>query len=234
MLLALLLDRAGTGVWAASSVLYFTFVLGLDAGRIGLLLGAAAVAGICGSPLAGHLAGRFPVRSLLIGCHLLRLGTLGALLVATRFEVLLTLVAVTCLGDRAAKALEMLFATRVAGERRGTYQALARSSANAGYAVGAGIAAAGLAVGTPEAYRALILANALSFLAAALLVWRTREPRAEGRVAAGAVDAVNAGGEAGRGRPGPVRPVMARPAGRGPRARGGTAATCASSCSTSR
>lgn len=185
MLLAQFLDRTGTGVWAASSVLYFTFVIGLDAGRIGLLLGAAAVAGIAGSPLAGHLAGRFPVRSLLIGCHLLRLGTLGALLVVTRFDVLLPLVAVTYLGDRASKALEMLFATRVAGERRGTYQALSRSTANAGYAVGAGIAAGGLAVGTPAAYQALILANALSFLAAAALVWRTREPRAEGRVAAG-------------------------------------------------
>lgn len=198
MLLAQLLDRAGTGMWAASSVLYFTFVLGLDAGRIGLMLGAAAVAGIAGSPLAGHLAGRFPVRSLLIGCHLLRLGTLGALLAVTRFDVLLPLVAVTYLGDRAAKALEMLFATRVAGERRGTYQALSRSTANAGYAVGAGIAAAGLALGTPEAYRALILANALSFLAAAALVWRTREPRAEGRVAAGTGDAA-AGGAAGTG-----------------------------------
>ncbi|MFF1413016.1 MFS transporter [Streptomyces sp. NPDC058289] len=193
MLLAQLLDRAGTGMWAAVSVLYFTFVLGLDSGRIGLMLGAAAVAGIAGSPLAGHLAGRFPVRSLLIGCHLLRLGTLGALLVVTRFDVLLPLVAVTYLGDRAAKAMEMLFATRVAGERRVTYQALSRSTANAGYAVGAGIAAAGLALGTPEAYRALILANALSFLAAAALVWRTREPRAEGRVAAGAGDAATAG-----------------------------------------
>ncbi|MER5760252.1 MFS transporter [Streptomyces sp. NPDC002082] len=193
MLLAQLLDRAGTGMWAASSVLYFTFVLGLDAGRIGLMLGAAAVAGIAGSPLAGHLAGRFPVRSLLIGCHLLRLGTLGVLLVVTRFDVLLPLVAVTYLGDRAAKALEMLFATRVAGERRGTYQALSRSTANAGYAVGAGIAAAGLALGTPEAYRALILANAVSFLAAAALVWRTREPRAEGRVAAGTGDAATSG-----------------------------------------
>ncbi|MFE4637595.1 MFS transporter [Streptomyces sp. NPDC056773] len=189
MLLAQFLDRAGTGLWAAASVLYFTFVLGLDAGRIGLLLGAAAVAGIAGSPLAGHLAGRFPVRSLLIGCHLLRLGTLGALLVVTRFDLLLALVAVTYLGDRAAKALEMLFATRVAGERRATYQALSRSTANAGYAVGAGIAAAGLALGTREAYQALILANALSFLAAAVLVRRTREPRAEGRVAAGAGDA---------------------------------------------
>lgn len=186
MLFAQLLDRTGTGVWGASSVLYFTFVIGLDTGRIGLLLAAAAVAGIAGSPLAGHLAGRFPVRSLLIGCHLLRLGTLGALLAVTRFDVLLPLVAVTYLGDRAAKALEMLFATRVAGERRATYQALSRSTANAGYAVGAGIAAAGLAMGTREAYQVLILANALSFLAAAALVWRTREPRAEGRVAAGA------------------------------------------------
>ncbi|MGW6710657.1 MFS transporter [Streptomyces sp. NPDC054956] len=184
MLLAQFLDRTGTGLWAASSVLYFTFVVGLDAGRLGLLLGASAVAGIAGSPLAGHLAGRFPVRSLLIGCHLLRLGTLSALLVATRFDVLLALVAVTYLGDRAAKTLEMLFATRVAGERRATYQALSRSTANAGYALGAGIAAAGLALGTREAYHALILANALSFLAAAVLVRRTREPRGQGHVAA--------------------------------------------------
>lgn len=190
MLLAQLLDRTGTGVWGASSVLYFTFVMGLDAGRIGLLLGAAAVAGIAGSPLAGHLAGRFPVRSLLIGCHLLRLGTLGALLVVTRFDVLLLLVAVTYLGDRAAKALEMLFATRVAGERRGTYQALSRSTANAGYAVGAGIAAAGL--------------------------WR-RGTRRQSAM-----------------RPGMRCHGVPRPAGRGRRARGGTAATCASSCSTFR
>ncbi|MFD9359005.1 MFS transporter [Streptomyces sp. NPDC060031] len=197
MLLAQTLDRAGTGLWAASSVLFFTFVVGLDAGQLGLLLGAAGIAGIAGSPLAGHLAGRFPVRSLLIGCHLLRLGALCALLVVTSFEVLLPVVAVTYLGDRAAKTLEMLFATRVAGERRSTYQALSRSSANAGYAVGAGLAAIGLAVGTRGAYDVLILANALSFLVAAALVWRTREPGGHGLVAAarpgGAPPEVSAG-----------------------------------------
>ncbi|MEU7551348.1 MFS transporter [Streptomyces sp. NPDC044571] len=193
MLLAQLLDRIGTGVWAASSVLFFTFVVGLDAGRLGLLLGAAGVAGIAGSPLAGHLAGRFPVRSLLIGCHLLRLVVLCALLVVTRFELLLSVVALTSLGDRAAKTLEMLFATRAAGERRATYQALSRSAANAGYALGAGIAALGLAVGTRGAYEALILGNALSFLAAAALVWRTREQPGHTRVAAAAADAPAAG-----------------------------------------
>ncbi|MEW2412800.1 MFS transporter [Streptomyces sp. NPDC046866] len=184
MLVGQLVDRTGTGVWAASSVLFFTFVVGLDAGRLGLLLGAGAVAGVAGSPLAGHLADRFALRPLLIACHLLRLAALCALLVVTRFEVLLLVVALTTLGDRAAKTLEMLFATRVAGERRATYQALSRSAANAGYALGAGIAALGLAVGTRTAYDALILANALSFLAAAVLVWRTREPQGHGRVAA--------------------------------------------------
>lgn len=220
MLLALLLDRAGTGVWAAASVLYFTFVVGLDAGRLGLLLGAAGVAGIAGSPIAGHLAGRFPVRSLLIGCHLLRLATLCALLLVTRFEALLLVVALTNLGDRAAKTLEMLFATRVAGERRATYQALSRSSANAGYALGAGLAAIGLAVGSREAYQALILANALSFVAAAALVWRTGEVSGHPRY-----------GPARATRPSP--PDL--PGGSGPRpARGATADTCGSSCWTCR
>ncbi|MFD7028333.1 MFS transporter [Streptomyces sp. NPDC059917] len=189
MLFAQLLDRTGSGVWAASSVLYFTFVVGFDARQLGLLLGVAGVAGIAGSPLAGRLAGRFSVRALLIGCHLLRLATLCLMLVCTRFDVLLPVVAITYLGDRAAKTLEMLFATRVAGERRAEYQALSRSAANAGVAVGAGIAALGLAVGSRGAFAALILANALSFVLAAALVWRTREPRARAHVVARSTDA---------------------------------------------
>jgi hypothetical protein len=89
-------------------------------------------------------------------------------------------VAVTALGERGAKMLEMLFATRVAGARRTGYQALARTTANAGYAVGAGLAALGLALGTDTAYLALALGNGLSYLLAAALVWRTAEPRPAG------------------------------------------------------
>src|SRR5262245_51287975 len=77
MLIAQFVDRTGTGVWGASSVLYFTFVTRLDARQVGLLLGVAAVAGVAGSPLAGRLAGRFQARTLLIACHLLRLCTIG-------------------------------------------------------------------------------------------------------------------------------------------------------------
>ncbi|MFI5749787.1 MFS transporter [Streptomyces sp. NPDC051644] len=202
MLLALAVDRTGSGLWAASSVLYLTFVTHLSAQQIGVLLGVAGVAGIAGSPLAGRLAGRFPVRPLLIGCHLLRLVTLALVLVCSGFDALLPVVAVTYLGDRAAKTLEMLFATRTAGERRAAYQALSRSAANAGYALGAGIAAIGLAVGTSGAYRALILGNALSFVVAAALVWRTSEAREKTVEVAGAPAA---GAAAATGKQPPVR-----------------------------
>ncbi|MEY9843001.1 MFS transporter [Streptacidiphilus sp. MAP5-3] len=178
MLVAQFVDRAGTGVWAAAGVLYFALVAGLDAQQIGLLLGAAGVAGIAGSPLAGWLADRVPARTVLMGSHLVRMVALSALMFCHGFAALLPFVAVTALAERAAKMLEMLFATRIAGDRRSTYQALTRTSANAGYALGAGLAAIGLAVGTLAAYRALVLANVVTYLLAAVLVRRTREPGA--------------------------------------------------------
>ncbi|MFD0331649.1 MFS transporter [Streptacidiphilus monticola] len=179
MLLALGVDRTGSGLWAAAAVLYLTFAAGLNAHQIGLLLGVAGLVGILGSPVAGRLAGRLPVRTLLVGCHLLRLATLTLTLVSTRFAVLLLLFAATAFGDRAARMLEMLFATRVAGERRSVYQALSRSVGNAGYAMGAGLAAVGVAIGTEAAYGALILGDALSFAVAALLIRGVREPAPE-------------------------------------------------------
>src|SRR5512139_1810269 len=66
MLIAFFVDRVGTGVWSAASVLYFTFVVGLGAREIGLLLGVGGAVGIAGSPLAGRLVGWFELRSVLI------------------------------------------------------------------------------------------------------------------------------------------------------------------------
>ena len=175
MLLAFFVDRVGTGVWSAASVLYFTFVVGLGARQIGVLVGVGGALGIAGSPLAGRLVGRFRLRDVLIACHVLRLGTVCLLLLCRDFAALLPVVAVLCIADRVAKTLEILFASRVAGERRATYRALSRVAMNAGWAVGAAVAALGLAIGTRSAYSALVLANAASFLVAAVLAARTRE-----------------------------------------------------------
>jgi MFS family permease len=176
MLAAQFLDRTGSGMWNSAAVLYFTVEAGLDARRVGLMLGAAAAAGVLGSPVAGRLAGRLPVRTVLIGCHLLRLCTLLVILSSTSFAVLLPAVAATLFGDRAAKTLEMLFAAEVAGPERATYQAVFRSVGNAALAIGAGVTAIGLTLGTRDAYRVLILLDALSFVAAAALVRRIESP----------------------------------------------------------
>ncbi|MFK0192947.1 MFS transporter [Kitasatospora sp. NPDC090308] len=176
MLLTLFVDRTGTGVWAAACVLYFTEVGRLTAAQVGLLLGVSSVAGIAGTPLAGRLAASWGVRRVLIGCHLLRVAALTAVLFCAAFIPLLLVVALATLGDRAARAMEMLYATEVAGERRSAYRALSRTSMNAGYAAGAGLAALGLAVGTPAAYRVLVIADVASFLVAAALVATLREP----------------------------------------------------------
>ncbi len=205
MLLTLFVDRTGTGVWAAACVLYFTEVGRLTAAQVGLLLGVSSVAGIAGTPLAGRLAASSGVRPVLIGCHLLRVAALTAVLFCSAFTPLLLVVALATLGDRAARAMEMLYATEVAGERRSAYRALSRTAMNAGYAAGAGLAALGLAVGTPAAYRALVIADVASFLVAAALVATLGEPHrtapAPGARAAAAVD-----GSAGpAGRPSPWR-----------------------------
>jgi hypothetical protein len=175
MLHALLLDRTGSGMWSAVAVLYFTYVVGLQARQVGLLLGIAGAAAIAGPPLAGRLAARRQVRSILVGAHGVRLAAACLLLACGSFATLLPAVTVITVADRVARTMETLYATRAAGEQRATYRALSRVMMNAGYALGAAIAALGLAVGTHGAYVALVLGNALSYLLAGALVFRTRE-----------------------------------------------------------
>ncbi|MEU3498911.1 MFS transporter [Kitasatospora cineracea] len=206
MLLTLFVDRTGTGVWAAACVLYFTEVGRLTAAQVGLLLGVSSVAGIAGTPLAGRLAASSGVRPVLIGCHLLRVAALTAVLFCSAFTPLLLVVALATLGDRAARAMEMLYATEVAGERRSAYRALSRTAMNAGYAAGAGLAALGLAVGTPAAYRALVVADVASFLVAAALVATLREPHRAAAAPDGPGSGAAADGSAGpAARPNPWR-----------------------------
>ena len=172
MLGALFLDRTGNGAWTSAAVLYFTVVSGLGAGRIGLLLGVAGLVGIAGSPLAGRLAERFGVRAVLTTCHAIRVLTLSAVPLCHGFGPLLAVTTATTVCDRASKTMEILFATQVAGEQRATYRALTRVVMNAAFALGAGLAALTVAVGTRTAYNALVLADGLSYLAVAALVLR--------------------------------------------------------------
>ncbi|WP_324604254.1 MFS transporter [Streptomyces sp. Tu 6176] len=181
MLLVALVDRTGSGLWASVSVLYFTYVSGLSLAQVGTLAALAGAVGIAGAPLGGRLADRFPLTRVLIALQLLRAVASLGLLTTDDYGLLLVFSALGGLGDRAASILTKLYATRVSGPDRVRYQALNRTAANAGWALG-GLAAAGaLAVGTTAAYRWLLLGDALSFVAVALLTLRCGQPPSPSR-----------------------------------------------------
>ncbi|WKK23159.1 MFS transporter [Streptomyces olivoreticuli] len=182
MMAVTFVDKAGSGLWGATSALYFTFVAGLDTGEIGLLIGLSGAIGIAGPPLGGLLADRVPLRPLMVVVQAVRALASLALLTTTDLRLLLAVATVGSLGDRTSAVLTKLYATRVAGEDRSRYQAINRTVSNVGWAVG-GLAAAGaLTAGTTAVYRWLLVGDALSFVLAALLTLRCAEPPSYSRL----------------------------------------------------
>ncbi|MFJ9896823.1 MFS transporter [Streptomyces sp. NPDC091280] len=188
MLAIALVDRTGSGLWASVSVLYFTYVSHLSVAQVGTLAAVAGAIGIAGAPLGGRLADRFPLTRVLTALQLLRALASFALLTTDNYVLLIAFSAAGGFGDRAANVLTKLYATRVAGPDRIRYQAISRTVANAGWALG-GLAAAGaLALGTTAAYHWLLLGDALSFVAVATLTLRCGEPPSPQRVIATSKD----------------------------------------------
>lgn len=197
MLWIALVDRIGSGLWASVSVLYFTYVAGLSVAQIGTLAAAAGAVGIAGAPLGGRLADRLPLTHVLIALQLLRALASFALLTTDNYALLLAYSAAGSFGDRAANVLTKLYATRVSGPDRVRYQAVNRTVANAGWALG-GLAAAGaLTIGTTAAYQWLLAGDAVSFVAVALATARCGEPPSAARTIATSKDPAPAARPAG-------------------------------------
>ncbi|MGW1890640.1 MFS transporter [Streptomyces sp. NPDC002004] len=183
MLWIALVDRTGSGLWAAVSVLYFTFVTHLTVPQIGTLVAVSGAVGIAGSPLGGRLADRLPLTRLLIVFQLLRAFASLALLFTSDYSLLLAVSAVGSLADRSASVLTKLYAGRVAGPDRVRYQAFNRTVANAGWSIGGLAAAMALGLGSGS-YPWLLAGDAASFLGVALLTARCAEPPSPSRTVA--------------------------------------------------
>ncbi|OIJ65541.1 MFS transporter [Streptomyces mangrovisoli] len=184
MLVIALVDRSGSGLWAAVSVLYFTYVSHFSVAQVGTLAAVSGAIGIAGAPLGGRLADRFPLTRVLIALQLVRAIASFGLLTTHAYVPLIALSALGSLGDRAANILTKLYAARVAGPDRVRYQAVTRTAANAGWALGGLAAAAALTVGTTTVYSWLLTGDAVSFVAVALLTLRCGEPSSPTRTVA--------------------------------------------------
>ena len=168
--LATFVNMIGSGVFMVTAALFFTRVVGLPLAQVGLGMGVAAGAGLLAGVPVGHLADRRGPREVYLGMLVIQGAAMGALLVVRSFWLVLV---VLCVGEPARSAggaARGPLVRGIGGDDLPRYRAYLRSVANLAGSCAA--IATGFAVqfDSRPAYLALVLANALSFVAAAAVV----------------------------------------------------------------
>jgi MFS family permease len=170
LLVVMLANSAGTGLFLAGSAVYFIRRVGLSPAEVGAGLSVAAIAGLLAAVPVGLLADRIGPRSVLIGLHLVRAAAFVGYLFVSSFPPFLLLACVISAADHGAPACQGVVLGVVPADRRVATMALMRSVQNVGFALGTAAAAAALAANSGTGYDAIVLGNVVSFLICAALV----------------------------------------------------------------
>lgn len=174
---AQLAGSVGDGAFYACSALFLTRFAGLSATQVGLALTVAWATALPAGLLLGHLADRWGAHRSTMLLSVATAVPLSALLVVRSFPlVLLTLCGYACCQAGLAAARQALLAASVPPAGRTAARARLQAALNAGLAVGAGLGAVPLALGTRPAYLAVFVLDALCFLTAALVLRRLPRP----------------------------------------------------------
>ncbi|MGK5732604.1 MFS transporter [Streptomyces sp. URMC 124] len=170
---AQLMNSIGDGAFYVTSALYFTGVVGLAPAEIGLGLTVGwAVGSVAGVPL-GNLADRRGARGTAVVLALATALAVASFLFVRSFPlfaVAAVLYASCQCGLTAAR--QALLAGLVEQVRRTEVRAFLQSATNAGLAVGAALGGLALRSDTREAYLAVFVMDAVSFLTAGLVLSR--------------------------------------------------------------
>ncbi len=174
-----LVNTLGNGMFMTASALYFTRVVGLGAGQVGLGLTVAGACGVAASIPAGRAADRWGSRRTLIALCVVQAAGMAAYVLVQGFAAFLVVVCLETAVDRAASTCRnTLYADALPPATRVPGRAYLRAVTNVGIGAGAALAAFALQVDTRGAYLALIVANAVTFLVvAAILPWIPVTPR---------------------------------------------------------
>ena len=176
---ALFTDTLGDGLFVPFAVVYFLHSTGLRLTAVGLGLTAASLLALPAAPVSGILIDRMsPARVVIIGNLVSAAAFTGYLFVTDLWQLILLAFLAAAGGRFFWTANLSLVGEAFDGAERAKWFAFQRAARNAGYGLGGLLAAAALGVGSGIGYRALALANAVSFLLAAGLVmwWRRGSP----------------------------------------------------------
>jgi MFS family permease len=171
--IASLCDALGSGLWMPVTVIFLTSSRGLSAVDVGVGLSVAGAVSIACLPLSGVLIRSVGPGRLVVATYVLSaLGSLAYLQVRSLVTLIVAGIVARASAEvsRPAKT-EFLARLLSPGERVSTL-ALRASINNIGFGLGGLGAGVMLAVGTDAAFRAIVVADALSYLVAGAVFLR--------------------------------------------------------------
>ncbi|WP_245718698.1 MFS transporter [Micromonospora rhizosphaerae] len=168
--MATFVNMIGSGVFMVSAALFFTRVVGLPLAQVGLGMGGAAAVGLFAGVPVGHLADRRGPREIYLWMLVMQGLAMAALVLVQSFWLVL---AALCLGELARSAggaARGPLVRGIGGADLSRYRAYLRSVANLAGSCAAMAAGFAVQLDTRPAYLALVLGNALSFVASAAII----------------------------------------------------------------
>lgn len=170
---ATLVNTAGNGLYYTSAALFFTRSVGLTPGQVGTGLTLAGLLALLVGIPAGHVADRRGAREVLVVLMWLQALAMASLVLVHSYAAFLAATAVYGLLDKASNAVRQgLVASAFPAEERVTGRAYLRAVTNLGLGGGALLAGLALAADSRAAYVSMIVANAVSYGLAGLLLAR--------------------------------------------------------------
>jgi MFS family permease len=170
---ATLISTVGRGVSLTLVVLYLSLVAGLPTDQVALVFAIGSGIGIGASYLGGHLADIVSARRLLVGSVVLAGLALAAVALVTElWAAVVTEAFVSIALGANGSVRSAIIARAFSAEARVTSRAVLRTVTNVGITVGTGVGAIALALGSPEAYRVILVVGGLAYAASALLLLR--------------------------------------------------------------
>jgi MFS family permease len=170
LVVAAMLDAAGTGLILPLTVLFFVIHVGLPARLVGAGMSIGGVLALLLAPVGGQLIDRYGSKRALVCAWVLGcVAVAGYALVRTWTEIIVVITALGFASTVSGTARSTLLAGVAERSQISRVMALSRSFRNAGYGLGGLLATLALAVGS-AGFLAAIYADAATFVIAALVV----------------------------------------------------------------
>ncbi|MGZ4447676.1 MAG: MFS transporter [Nocardioides sp.] len=164
-------DAVGSGVFMPVCMLYFLVTTDLSLVQVGSAISLAALVSLPAGPLLGGLVDRYGAKRVLLAGNVLQGVGYAAYLVTGSFWAVTLWTVVITLGRTAfwGSYGAIVAAISVPGERERWFGFLG-ALRNVGFALGGLLSGLAITVGTPAAFGAVVLANAVSYAVAFALL----------------------------------------------------------------